>query len=278
MNKKKWYIIILMIFIFTAGLILSFRVDSLLLDSFPWLIIVAMIIGIISGALGAKFKSKQLFENGSVIRHGTVAFIEHWVTAFGIFILIISGFMLGFLFFPPLANTYEKVFMPLNLHFIGIIITLAGGFYFLTDSILSKKLRMLIPDSKDILNGTIRKYLLKEKWSNETKYLSSQKSAFLAFAVIGAIQLITGSIKIAAHFLVMDPPVLAVNTLVHDIFSLFFIAMLITHILFTVAVSSHRVLLKSWITGKVGVKYVKEKHAAWYRELEKIIPKDSNLL
>jgi cytochrome b subunit of formate dehydrogenase len=269
MNRNKWFVIFILIAVVAAGVIASAYIDILLLSKLPWLLIVAAVTGIILGILSVRFKSRTVIENGDVSRHGIGAFIEHWMTVLGIFLLIISGFLIGFLFFPHIAETPKSVLFPLNMHFTGLIITVFGGFYFLTDHILSKKLRLLIPGIKDILNGTIGKYILKREWNKEGKYLSSQKSAFLAYAILGGVQLITGSIKIIGHFFHIPASTLAVTTSIHDIFSLLFIIMLFVHILFVLLSPSHRILLKSWFTGKVSESYVKEKNKAWYDEITK---------
>ncbi len=269
MNRNKWIVIIILVAIFAIGIIFSAYLDTLLLSKLPWLLAVSAIIGIISGVLRRIFKSKTVIENGEITRHGIGAFIQHWLTALGIFLLIISGFIMGFLFFPHFADTPKSVLFPLNMHFIGLVFAFLGGFYFLTDYVLSGKLFVLVPKIKDIFQGTIGKYLLRKKWTFETKYLASQKSSFLVFAVLGVVQLVTGSIKIMGHFSSIPASTLAITTAIHDIFSLLFIIMLVLHILFALLSSSYRVLLKSWFTGKVSESYAKEKHKAWYDELTK---------
>lgn len=269
MNRSKWVVIILLIAVLIIGITFFAYPDFLLLTKFPWLLIVSVTVGIILGGIRAKFKKKATFENGKISRHGIGAFIEHWLTAVGIFLLIISGFIIGFLFFPNIADTSRSILFPLNMHFVGLNIALLGGFYFLTDYILSCKLSMLIPNIKEILHGTIGKYLLRKKWESETKYLASQKSSFLLFAVLGGVQLITGSIKIMGHFYSIPSSTLAVTTSIHDIFSLLFIIMLFVHILLSLLFSSYRVLLISWFTGKVSETYAKENHKAWYDDLTK---------
>lgn len=269
MNRNKWIVIFILIAVFALGIVISSYPDYLLLSKFPWLLAVSAITGIILGILSVRFKSKTVIENGGISRHGTGSFIEHWLTALGIFLLIISGFIMGFLFFPPITDTFKGVLFPLNMHFIGLNITLLGGFYFLTDHILSGKLSALIPNVKDIFQGTIGKYLLRKKWTAEGKYLSSQKSAFLAYAVLGGGQIVTGSIKVMGHFLNIPSATLAITTSIHDIFSLLFIIMLVTHIIFVILSVEHRTLLKSWFTGRVSESYAKEKHEAWYDEITK---------
>ncbi|MDD4924322.1 MAG: cytochrome b/b6 domain-containing protein [Dehalococcoidales bacterium] len=269
MNRNKWIVIIILVAVFTIGIIFSAYLNTLLLSKIPWLLAVSAITGILLGILKVRFKSKTAVENGKISRHGIGAFIQHWLTALGIFLLIISGFIIGFLFFPHFVDTPKSVLFPLNMHFIGLNITLLGGFYFLTDYTLSGRLSMLMPNIKDISHGTIGKYLLKKKWNKEGKYLSSQKSAFLAYAILGGVQIITGSIKIMGHFFNIPSSTLAITTSIHDIFSLLFIIMLAIHILFVILSREHRILLKSWFTGKVSESYAKEKHKDWYDELSK---------
>jgi hypothetical protein len=200
MNRNKWFVIFILIAIVAAGVVVSAYLDILMLSKLPWLLIVSAASGIIPGILRAKFKSRTIIENGEVSRHGIGAFIEHWMTGRGIFLLITSGFMIGFLFFPHFADTPESVLFPLNMHFIGLIITVFGGFYFLTDYVFSGRLSVLMPDLKDIVQGTIGKYLLKKKWQAESKYLASQKSSFLVFAILGGVQLLTGYKNNGAFF------------------------------------------------------------------------------
>ena len=266
--------IVIFMVVFATAIYLPIAVDSLLLDSIPWLLIVSTLIGIIFGALRARFKSKPLIKNGYVTRHGFGAFIEHWVTAFGISLLIFSGFLLGYLFFPHYTDTPKTVLFPLNIHFMGLVITTFGGFYFLTDHIFSKRLNILMPNIKDIIIGTLAKYFTKNKLLREGKYLASQKSAFLIFAILGSVLLITGIIKIITHFVTTPLLTLAITTLIHDIFSLLFIIMLIVHILFAISISSHRTLLKSWFTGKISEKYAIDRHIEWYDELKNSENKD----
>jgi formate dehydrogenase gamma subunit len=270
MNRNKWIVTFIFITIAISGVIASAYFDISLLSKLPWLLILSAVTGIILGIVRSRFKDESRIENGEISRHGIDAFIEHWMTGLGILLLIISGFMIGFLFFPHFADTPKSVLFPLNLHFSGLIITFFGGFYFLTEHILSGKLKLLIPGFKDILKVILGKYIFKEKGNSEGKYLSSQKSAFLTYAILGGVQLITGSIKVIGHFWNIPSTTLALVTSIHDIFSLLFIIMLIVHILLVILSAEHRILLRSWVTGKVSETYAKEKHEAWYKEIKSV--------
>ncbi|MFA5628797.1 MAG: cytochrome b/b6 domain-containing protein [Dehalococcoidales bacterium] len=269
MSRTKWLVSIALLAVFAGGILLSSFPDTLLLSKLPWLLIVSAVAGILLGLLRKRFTCKAIIENGKVQRHEIGSFIEHWLTVVGIFLLIISGFIIGFLFFPHFTDTLKSILFPLNMHFIGLNITLLGGFYFLTDYIFSCKLSSLIPNFKDLSEGTIGKYLFKKECCNEGKYLSSQKAAFLVYAILGGVQIITGFIKIMGHFWGISHTALAVTTLIHDIFSLLFVIMVIVHVLFVVLSTKHRTLLKSWFTGNVSESYAKEEHKVWYDQFTK---------
>lgn len=270
MDKKRLIIILAAMIFIVAGIVVSIIYNKLLVDKFSWLLILSAVTGIILSVFN-RIKAKQtVFDNGQIIRHKVSGFISHWITALGIITLLITGFIIGFLFFPHLANTPASVILPLNIHFLGILIATFGGFYFLAGYLLSKKISTLLPSIKDITQGTIKKYLFKQKYKNESKYLSSQKSAFLVFSLLGGMLFISGIIKVAAHSWKMPSMFLAITTQVHDVFALLFFIMLLVHIIMALLLANHRVLLKSWFNGKINEQYVKEEHGAWYEELKTV--------
>ena len=269
MWKKVLLITVVFLSMLIGGFFWARASETLLFDIALWAVAVSMALGVLLGAIRAKLKGREEIENGAVVRHGGGAFLGHWGTALGIFVLIASAILLGFLFIPGQVETAKEALFPLNLHFIGVVITLFGGFYFVTDFVLSRNYSLLVPNLNDIIGGFFGKYLLRRKWRAETKYLSSQKSAFLAWAVLGAVMLITGAIKVAAHVWPIQASVLGITTFIHDIFSLLFILMLIVHVLLVIALPTHWPMLKSWLTGKVSEEYVREEHPIWYEELKK---------
>ncbi|MDD4924029.1 MAG: cytochrome b/b6 domain-containing protein [Dehalococcoidales bacterium] len=243
--------------------------DSVLFDTAPWVILVSIFTGIVLGIFRSKAIQNKIIGDGRVIRHNGSGFFQHWGTALGIFALIASGIIMGFLFFPTIIKSPSGFIFPMNMHFVGLIVTLFGGFYFLTSYLLSKKIGTLIPDSKDIIHGTFGKYILRKTWTPEDKYLSSQKASFLLFAILGLGQLVTGGIKVAAHIWSLSPSLMSISTVLHDIFSLLFILLLLEHILFVVLIKKHRILLASWFKGTVAEEYTRKEHTFWYSELQK---------
>lgn len=252
-----------------AGVVLSYISKTILFDTFPWLLILSVLFGTALGVIKARKKKDSVISDGLVSRHDGTGFFQHWGTALGIFTLIISGILMGFLFIPHILDTIAGFTFASNIHFIGLVVTLFGGFYFLISYLLTGKLRKMIPGARDFTQGTFGKYVLKKKWISEDKYLSSQKSSFLLFAFLGGIQLITGIIKVVAHIWSINAGTMAIVTAIHDVFSLLFILFLIAHVLFVVLIKKNRILLGSWFKGKVTEEYVREEHPVWYENLKK---------
>jgi cytochrome b subunit of formate dehydrogenase len=271
MGKKVLFLMVVLLSVLGAGLFLAKTSELLLFDVDAALIAIAgsAVTGFLFGVARAKLKSKEKIENGEVKRHGGGSFIEHWGTAVGISVLVASAFLLGFLFFPSQVGTAEEALLPLNLHFVGVVITLFGGFFFIGDFLASMKYNVWIPTFREIMGGFFGKYLLGRKWRNNGKYIASVKAAFLAFAVIGGTIVVTGAIKVAGHAWPIKASVLGTATFVHDIFALLLILMVVTHLMFLFVLPDPWVLIRSWFTGKVPEEFVKEGHTIWYEELTK---------
>ncbi|MFC1964828.1 cytochrome b/b6 domain-containing protein [Chloroflexota bacterium] len=220
-----------------------------LFSDISWIFLIAIIGGVVAGIFRARAKLRNTNQVNDPPRHTIFSFMEHWGTGIGIIILIISGRLLGFIFAP---HSYSPSVIPSNLHFIGLFFTLLFGSYFLVDILVSREYRRETPNLVDIWDGTIKKYLLRKKWNDSGKYLSSQKSAFLAFAVSGFGLLITGLGKVVNFIQPIPPEGLERASYVHDIFAILFILLLIVHILMVLLVRSYRSLLYSWFTGRNG--------------------------
>ncbi len=261
-------VLILLLAVTGVGLYLANSSESLFFDTAPWALFVAAGVGIVLGAVRGLRKRKPVIVDGMVIRHGVGSFVEHWGSAIGIFTLIASGIILGFLFIGPFAKTAAEVVFPLNMHFIGLAVTLFAGCFWAADFLVSRNYGSLVPNINDIVGGTLGKYLLRRKWSSEGKYLSSQKSAFLAFIVLGGGILVTGAIKVAAHIWPIQASVYGVTTYIHDILSFLFILLLIVHVLLVV-VLGHWKAFRSFFTGKISEEYVEEEHPVWHEELKR---------
>jgi cytochrome b subunit of formate dehydrogenase len=247
MIKKtvSFIVVYLIVVVLVLAWVSSFQTK--LFSDISWIFLVAIIGGVIAGIFRARAKLRNTGRVNDPPRHTIFSFMEHWGTGIGIIILIVSARLLGFVFTPQENNPSV---MPSNLHFIGLFFSLLFGSYFLADFLASREYRMVMPNLGDIWDGTIKKYLLRKKWNDAGKYLSSQKSAFLAFAVLGFGMLVTGAIK-TVNLAWQNPSqsILRVSY-AHDIFAILFILLLVVHILLVLVVRSHRRLLYSWFTGR----------------------------
>jgi cytochrome b subunit of formate dehydrogenase len=166
--------------------------------------------------------------------------VEHWGTAVGIFILIVSGIQIR----------YHGGLPAIKLHFLGIFFTLLFGSYFVADFFISKKYTTLWPNMKDLIDGTIKKYLLRFKFKETGKYLASQKASFLIFVILGVLILVTGVIKLFFFYIALPFRLLEIATKVHDISALLFALVLAVHVLLVIARRGNWPLLWSWFNGK----------------------------
>ena len=204
---------------------------------------VALISGLISGYVRSlMYIQASRKKNNQNTRHTLDSFLEHWCAGAGIIILVISGFLI--------MADMNRILL-LNIHFIGLIITIYFCAYFIADSLITKKIKNLIPGLPDIIDGTIKKYILRTEWNDSGKYLSSQKAAFLIFALLGLCLFVTGAIKTAAFYFGIPVQLTQAATRVHDLTAELLVLMLIVHILFAVFTPHHRRLLKSLFTGKL---------------------------
>jgi len=240
--KRVLFLVGLLAFITAVIVLWKDGLGTTLFRSSRWLFIGSTIVGTPTGIIGATIKRKSQSRNVIIKqeRHTVDSTMEHWGTAVGIFILIISGFQIRL--HRGLAGT--------NLHFLGLFLTLLFGTYFISDFFVSKKAETLLPDMKDIVDGTLKKYLLHKKSKETGKYLSSQKSSFLAFAIIGSQILISGVIKLLVFYIHIPTLLIQIATQVHDISAVLFGLILIIHVFLVLTNRMNRILLLSWFTGK----------------------------
>jgi cytochrome b subunit of formate dehydrogenase len=218
------------------------NLNVVLFQSAAWTLLVPMVMGITLGITRRKRKyAGDSDYSGEEQRHSIDSFMEHWGTASGILILVYSGFQI---------RTGTGGFFGMNLHFLGLFYALLFGCYFIVDFFASRKYDNVLPSMTDIVDGTIKKYLLKYEPRETGKYLSSQKSAFLVFALVGAEIIITGGVKLAAHFWRIPYQVMEIITPVHDIFGILLVLMFLFHVFLVISVRSHRRLLRSWFSGR----------------------------
>lgn len=267
MNIKLVLTCLLLIAATACGVLLVPDQGELLFDTIWWGPVAASVVGFIAGLVRGRVKGKEKIVDGKAIRHGVGSFITHWGVAFGIFLLIASGVLIGFLFISPPATVNETIY-PINMHYAGVVIMLFSGFFFVGDFISAGRAKEFIPTVDEVVYGFIGKYMLRRKYRTpEGKYLASQKVAFLGWAALIIVMVITGAIKMAGHFIVMHPDVLGWSTLIHDIFTILVMAMLLIHVLIVIAMPENWPTIPSWLTGKVPAHFAREHHPLWYAQL-----------
>ena len=239
-----------------------------------WGLVASAVVGVILGAARGLLKKKNAIQGEVVTRHGVGSLISHWATGFGIFALIYSGVMMGFFimngksiwFIPVFAQTLAQVIPALNVHYFAVLITLFGGFFFGADYIATRDWMALIPNMQDITQGFLGKYLLRRKWEKEDKYMSSQKGAFVPFAAIGIVMLLSGAVKAAAHVWPITSNIWGWATVIHDVFMVFTILYIIVHV-GMVVVLGHWPAFFSWFTGTMPTKTVEHHYPVWFEKL-----------
>ncbi len=103
-----------------------------LFDTLSWLLFVAAFTGILGGAITQRID--PYIENDRVWRHDFAAKFSHWTHAGGCVLLLISGVGLGFFFLPRLLPDAARL---MDLHFLGALFFVFGGFFWATNTILS---------------------------------------------------------------------------------------------------------------------------------------------
>lgn len=242
MLRKVILFSLLIIILFSLGILGLNYWHAFLFQTNSWILAIPLSLGLFTAGLRAGIqKSKRTVYAGLEKRHTVAAYLEHWGTAMGIFMLIISGLLL----------LIQPTFFQSNLHFLGLFMVLLFGSYFAVDFFSAKKFNDLLPNYNDIIDGTVKKYLHIIKWEDNGKYLASQKTSFLAFTTFGLGILITGVIKLAGILVSLPAELIQISTWLHDIAGALFVVLVVVHILLALLVRYNRLLLLSWFTGKM---------------------------
>jgi cytochrome b subunit of formate dehydrogenase len=240
-------------------------------DTAVWVLVGIAVLGLILGVARGRLKKKSTIRGDVVVRHGVGSFISHWGTGIGIFMAIASGLIMGMYFgfwtIGPFADTPRAIVSPVNLHYFAVIFILFGAFFFVGDYLFGRNLKLLVPNAEDVTKGFIGKYMLRRKWTREEKYLSSQKSAFVPYVLIGLVLLITGAVKTFAHVLPIQADFWGWATILHDYFAAFIILYTIVHMAIIVMLG-HWPAFFSWFTGTMKTHEVEHEHPVWYEELK----------
>ena len=264
MLKRVLFSLGLIVFIVIVSILWTINLKINLFQETRWIFLAAFVVGIIAGTIGARIKQSRRSRavNKPPERHTLDSIMEHWGTAIGLFIMIVSGYQIHE------HNGPNAI----NLHFLGLFLTLLFGSYFLADFLVSRKYAALFPNIKDIVDGTIKKYIFRVKLKETGKYLSSQKSSFLVFAILGGLIFVSGVIKLLRFYISISYRIIKIATTIHDISAWGFVVVLVIHILLVIVWPAYRPLLGSWFTGKQP-----EEHQAQENKLASSVTEDAEI-
>jgi len=240
---------------------------NLLFTEYGWLIPIAVFLGVFAGSAATRKPVEVL--DGRVLRHDETAFLIHWGHALSCLVLLITGVYLGFLFIPRLVNTPQMVGFMLNLHFIGVLVFMFSVTMHVTDVLVSGKLKDHMPAAHD-LGDAIAHYAAKLGLATpkkEGKYLASERLSYPLWVLSVGLIILTGIIKVAAHYWNLPETLMGVTTFLHDVAAILVLINLVAHIVLSSIVPWSWPLIKSMLIGYVPLEYVKHNHALWYEEI-----------
>jgi len=248
-------------------------------DTFWWAPFMVVFVALLLSAYTHRIKPHC--EGDRILRHDIPARVSHWFNAGGILILLFSGFMLGFLFFPRQVAFTDGARAMFNLHFIGALLFLFGAVYWVGNSFLNPQRLEEHAPYKGSLKDAVLHYLhlmglTKSKGGPTGKYEASERLAFIPLTLLALFMGITGLIKVAARVWHIPDGVLVFATWTHDWSTIILAILLVFHIVLAAVVPWAWPLLRSMIDGYIGVDFVKSHHPGWYRELvaEGLCPPD----
>lgn len=265
----------------------------------PFLMALAIIVGIVQARAAARGLGGDALLGDRVRRHDTGSIIAHWMNAFGMVACLVTGALL--------LRWHERVIdlrTTFIVHFLGAGLILfavtnhlarhgvSGGVGLIPKSF--RALRDLIGELFEYLGvfgpegavlripwpkglrqpvGRYVRGLLGFKPHDSGKYLATEQ--FLSYppwaVLIGTI-LVTGLIKLAKYLYPIPLNWVSTATYIHDLATLAIGIMLVIHMLPLLLVPANWPLLMSIFRTTVPRKYVEQRHPRWYKALLKRQP------
>ncbi len=243
---------------------------SFLFDHLWWLIFMAGFLGLTLG--GYWHRVDPYIRRDRVWRHDGAARLSHWTHAVGCCLLLASGFGLGFLFFPRLVNGPAGAARMMDLHFLGALLFLFGGCFWLANTIVSPwRFREHMPDRGSLKEGIIHYahiFGLTKKTVRPAKYDGSERLAFAPIVLFAALLIFTGLVKLSARFLGVPTGVLSAMTWLHEVSALVMAILFVFHVVLAAVVPWSWPLLGSMFSGWVPLEFARDHHPAWFEQLE----------
>jgi formate dehydrogenase subunit gamma len=219
-------------------------------------------------------------------RYSGIVRFEHWLIALSGLVLIFTG--LGCL---PLFKRYYITEIPgfawtadfytvTKIHYLFAIFFTFGVFSHLFFHLVRKDFGLL-PKKGDFV-ASIKTILASFGLGEEPqadKWLPEQRYAYVGIALVTAIVVLTGILKVFKNleWIVLPPKVESTLNLLHTIFGGLFILLFFVHLFFVLAIKANWPLLKAMITGKVSSEYVKKRHPLWYERIRGKINKKEGM-
>ena len=245
------------------------RQVSFLFDNLSWLLFAAAFTGILGGAIIQR--TDPYIDGDRVWRHDFAAKFSHWTHAGGCVLLLITGVGLGFFFLPRLLPDTEGAARLMDLHFLGALFFVFGGFFWATNTIISPyRFTEHMPDRGSLMEGITHYahiFKLTSKRVRPYKYNGSERLAFVPIVLTAALLIFTGFIKILARMTAVSSGLLSSATWIHDASALFMLILLFFHVLLAAVVPWSWPLLKSMFTGYVPLDFAQEEHPSWVEQL-----------
>jgi formate dehydrogenase subunit gamma len=242
---------------------------AFLFDNLWWVIFIAAFFGILLGSL---WKRVDPFINGQqVLRHDGAARISHWTHAAGCTLLLGSGVALGFSVIPRLVSAPAGAAQMMNIHFYGAVLFVFGGFFWLSNTILSPwQFSEHMPGKGSLIEG-ITHYAhifgLTKKTVRPAKYDGSERLAFVPIVLFAILLILSGFIKLAPRFIDVPTSLLSFMSWLHDMSALMMLVLFFFHVLLAAVVPWSWPLLKSMFNGWVPTDFAKSHHPVWYEQL-----------
>jgi formate dehydrogenase subunit gamma len=219
-------------------------------------------------------------------RYSRIVRFEHWLIALSGIALIFTG--LGCL---PLFKRYYITEIPgfawtadfytvTKIHYLFAIFFTFGVFFHLFFHLVRKDFGLL-PKKGDFV-ASIKTILASFGLGKEPpadKWLPEQRYAYIGIALLTAIVVLTGILKVFKNleWIVLPPKVESTLNLLHTIFGGLFILLFFVHLFFVLAIKANWPLLKAMITGNVNLEYVKKRHPLWYERIKEKINKKEGM-
>lgn len=223
-----------------------------------------------------------LKEKGLVVRHGALELMEHWSIALSGLILLLTG-----MFQLPMAGRYHITSVPgltwsgdyivsLYIHYAASVVFIAAFFFHLFFHGLQNE-KGLIPQRGDIKASVIvvKSFFGIGEEPPFHKYLPEQRLAYTGMALVIALLIISGLIKVYKNVYEpdMNYTVVLWATWVHNISFILFILAFLGH-MGAILLKPNRPMIRGIFTGRVRLDYAAHRHPLWMEDLEKMQKKE----